>query len=202
LLAAITSGCGGTSNEGDEKRAPEYAATPRRSLESSVTAVRAGDIEMMCRLLYPRSVCAAPNKEALMETKFLPHVRAEMRGLKGDLRYGAIDNGGPELLIGVVSGESPAAYAVQMVRGKTQWRISEENYDPGLVPRIVLNHPDPADVRASGRTEIYITAWAYTPRSVYPNSGRRHPFGLVPKRLGDRTAEPGLSPFKGRRATR
>jgi hypothetical protein len=166
LLAAVVSGCGSSDAASDDKAAPEYAATPRKALESWVTAVRAGDTEMMCRMLTPGSVCA----DASMETKFLPHVRAEMRGLKGDLRYGAVDNGGPELLIGVVSGESPAAYAVQMVRGKTQWRISEESYDPGLVPRFVLNHPDPADVLASGRTDISFTAWAYTPGSVYPDA--------------------------------
>ena len=105
-----------------------------------------------------------------METKFLPQVRAETRGLKGDLHYGAIDIGGPEVLIGVVSGESPAAYAVRMVRGKTHWRISEETYARGLVPQIVLERPDPAAVLASGRTAISFTAWAYTPGSVYPNA--------------------------------
>ena len=132
-----------------------------------MSAVRAGDTEMISRLLIPSS---AADKDASMETKFLPQVRAEMRGLKGDLHYGAIDIGGPEVLIGVVSGESPAAYAVRMVRGKTHWRISEETYARGLVPQIVLERPDPAAVLASGRTAISFTAWAYTPGSVYPNA--------------------------------
>ena len=80
-----------------------------------MSAVRAGDTEMMRRLLIPSN---AADKDASMEIKFLPQVRAEMRGLKGVLHYGAIDIGGPEVLIGVVSGESPAAYAVRMVRGR------------------------------------------------------------------------------------
>ena len=132
-----------------------------------MSAVRAGDTEMMRRLLIPSN---AADKDASMETKFLPQVRAEMRGLKGVLHYGAIDIGGPEVLIGVVSGESPAAYAVRMVRGKTHWRISEETYARGLVPQIVLERPNPAAVLASGRTAISFTAWAYTPGSVYPNA--------------------------------
>ncbi|MGH3083769.1 MAG: hypothetical protein ACRDNP_06855, partial [Gaiellaceae bacterium] len=37
-----------------------------------------------------------------------------------------------------------------------------------LVPKIVLNDPNPAAVLASGRTDIAFTAWAYTPGSVYP----------------------------------
>jgi hypothetical protein len=115
LLAAVISGCGSTG--GEKNAAPEYAATPRKSLESWVSAVRAGDIEMMCRLLGPDSRCS--DRKAFMETKFLPHVRAEMRGLKGELHYGAIDIGAPEnrIVIGVVSGESPAAYAVLVRRG-------------------------------------------------------------------------------------
>ena len=164
LLAAVISGCGSSNDASDEAAAPEYAATPRKALESWVSAVRAGDTEMMSRLLIPS------NQETSMETEFLPQVRAEMRGLKGDLRYGAVDIGGPEVLIGIVSGGSPAAYAVRMVRGKTQWRISEETYARGLVPQIVLERPDPAAVLASGRTAISFTAWAYTPGSVYPNA--------------------------------
>jgi hypothetical protein len=141
LLAAVISGCG---SSGDEKKAaPEYAATPRKALESWVAAVRAGDIEMMCRLLSS-GTC---NTE-LVETGLLPHVRAEMRGLNGDLHYGATGRG-PGVVIGVVSGESPAAYAVKVSRGKTQWKISEESYVPGLAPRIVLEHPDPAAVLAA-----------------------------------------------------
>jgi hypothetical protein len=106
LVAVVIAGCASSGDAGDENAAPEYAATPRKALESWVTAVRAGDIEMMCRLLGPRSCMTT-----LEETKFLPLVRAEMRGLKGDLHYGAIDIGAPEarIVIGVVSGESPAA---------------------------------------------------------------------------------------------
>jgi hypothetical protein len=170
LLAALICGCGSSDGASNDRAAPDYAGTARTALESWVSAVRAGDTEMMCQLLSPRSVCTAANKQALMETKFLPDVRAEMRGLKGDLHYGAIDIGGPAVLIGVVSGESPAAYAVRVVRGKTQWRISEETYARGLAPQIVLNHPDPATVLTSGRTAISFTAWAYTPGSVYPNA--------------------------------
>jgi hypothetical protein len=117
--------------------------------------VRAGDIEMMCRLLGPRSGCAAPEKKAFMEDKFLPHVREEMRGPTGDLHYGAIDIGAPEnrVVIGVVSGESPVAYAVPVRRGMTQWSIDEEQFLAGF-PRIVLERPDPAAVLESGRTDI------------------------------------------------
>jgi hypothetical protein len=160
LLAAVISGCG---SSGDEKNAaPEYAATPRKALESWVTAVRAGDTEMMCRLLSTRNC-------TLVESKLLPHVRAEMRGLKGDLHYGATGRG-PGVVIGVVSGESPAAYAVKVTRGKTQWMISEESYVPGLAPRIVLERPDPAAVLPSGRTAISFLASAFTPGSVYPDA--------------------------------
>jgi hypothetical protein len=172
LLAAVISGCGSTGGANDEKKAaPEYAATPRKSLESWVTAVRAGDIEMMCRLLGPRSGCAAPDKKAFMETKFLPHVRAQMRGLKGDLHYGAIDIGAPEnrIVIGVISAESPVAYAVVVRRGVTQWSIKEEPSFFGF-PRIVLERPDPTAALASGRTDIAFTAWASDSGSNYPNA--------------------------------
>jgi hypothetical protein len=70
LLAAVIAGCGSSDEASDGRAAPEYAATPRKALESWVTAVRAGDTEMVCRLLIPRSVCAAPDKEAFMETSF------------------------------------------------------------------------------------------------------------------------------------
>jgi hypothetical protein len=163
FLAAVLVGCGSSGDASDENAAPEYAATPRKSLESWVAAVRAGDTEMMGRLLLG-NYTGKPG--------FLRHVRAEMRGLKGDLRYGAVDIGGPEasVVIGVVSGDSPFAYAVPVVRGRTQWSISPEAYAPDYVPKIVLNHPDPAAVLASGRTAISFTAWAYTPGSVYPNA--------------------------------
>lgn len=160
LLAAVISGCG---SSGDEKKAaPEYAATPRKALESWVTAVRAGDTEMMCRLHSTRNC-------TLVESKLLPRVRAEMRGLNGDLHYGAIGQG-PRVVIGVVTGESPAAYAAKVSRGMTQWSISEEFYEPGLPPRIVLERPDPATVLANGRTAISFLAWADTPGSVYPGA--------------------------------
>jgi hypothetical protein len=134
LLAAVISGCSGTSKEGDQKNAPEYAATPRKALESWVTAVREGDIEMMCRLVSPHRRCM----KALVKTRLLPPVRAEMRGLKGDLHYGAIDIGAPEarIVIGIVSGDSPAAYAVPVARGRRQWSIDdEERSDPFRNPR-------------------------------------------------------------------
>jgi hypothetical protein len=94
-------------------------------------------------------------KKAFREEKFLPHVREEMRGPTGDLHYGAIDIGAPEnrVVIGVVSGESPVAYAVPVRRGMTQWSIDEEQFLAGF-PRIVLERPDPAAVLESGRTDI------------------------------------------------
>jgi hypothetical protein len=170
LLAAVISGCGGTSNEGDEKKAPAYAATPRKTLESWVSAVRAGDIEMMCQLLSPRRGC----KKALVETRLLPLVRAEMRGLKGDLHYGAIDIGAPEarIVIGAVSGESPAAYAVPVARGTTQWSIDDEEglWPFAPPPRAVLERPDPRAALPSGLTAISFTASAHRPGSNYPNA--------------------------------
>ena len=170
LLAAVISGCGSSGDESDENAAPEYAATPRKSLESWVTAVRAGDIEMMCRLLHPHSRCSGPD-EAYIEPKFLRHVRAEMRGLKGDLHYGAIDIGAPEsrIVIGVVSGESPVAYAVPVSRGLTQWSIKEEDDSLGGFARIVLERPDPRAL-ASGRTEIAFSGLAWDAGSNYPNA--------------------------------
>jgi hypothetical protein len=134
-----------------------------------VSAVRAGDIEMMCRLLGPDSRCS--DRKAFMETKFLPHVRAEMRGLNGDLHYGAIDIGAPEnrIVIGVVSGESPAAYAVLVRRGVTQWSIKEE-FSFGGFARIVLERPDPGAALASGRTGIAFSALAWDAGSNYPNA--------------------------------
>jgi hypothetical protein len=162
LLLAVISGCG---SSGDEKKAaPEYAATPRKALESWVSAVREGDIEMMCRLLYPHRAC----DEAFVESK-LPNIRAEMRGLTGELQYGAVGQG-PRGVIGVVSGESSAAYAVKVFRGITQWVIAREaRYVPGVAP-IVLEHPDPATVLASGRTAISFLTYDYTTGSVYPGA--------------------------------
>lgn len=169
LLAAVIVGCGSTNEAGEENDAPEYAATPRKSLESWVDAVRAGDIEMMCRLLGPR-----PCKKALVKKNVLPAVRAEMRGLEGELHYGSIDIGAPEarIVIGVVSGESPDAYAVPVARGKTQWSIDDEELLWGFQksPTAVLEHPDPATVLAKGRTKISFTASADRPGSNYPGA--------------------------------
>ena len=157
LFVAVISACG-SSGDG-KKAAPEYAATPRKALESWVTAVREGDIEMMCRLLHPaRKVAVGEQRQPLdckrpfIENKLLPHVRAEMRGLKGELHYGAIEIGGPEkrIVIGVVSGESPLAYAALVRRGMTQWSIKEE-FSLGGFPQIVLERPDP---RAALRTAL------------------------------------------------
>lgn len=173
VLAAVIVGCGGTSEAKDENEAPEYAATPRKSLESWVAAVREGDIEMMCRLLGPR-----PCKKALVKNHLLPAVRAEMRGLTGELHYGAIDIGAREarVVIGVVSGDSPVAYAVPVARGKTQWSIDDEElwgFDTVLrapAPKAVLERPDPATTLPSGRTAISFIASAYRPGSNYPNA--------------------------------
>jgi hypothetical protein len=170
LLAAVSSGCGSSDEASDENAAPEYAATPRKSLESWMAAVRAGDIEMMCRLLGPR-----PCNKAVVKNRVLPAVRAEMRGLKGELHYGAINIGAPEarIVIGVVSGESPSAYAVPVARGKTQWSIDDEgNLWEGFAPspKAVLERPDPTTALPSGRTRISFIASAYRPGSNYPNA--------------------------------
>jgi hypothetical protein len=174
LLATVISGCGSSSKESNENAAPGYAATPRKSLESWVVAVREGDVEMMCRLLGPR-----PCKRALVKNHLLPAVRAEMRGLKGELHYGAIDIGAREarIVIGVVSGDSPVAYAVPVARGKTQWSIDDEEILWGFdavarapSPKAVLDRPNPATVLPSGRTAISFTASAYRPGSNYPNA--------------------------------
>jgi hypothetical protein len=190
VLAAVIVGCGGTSEAKDENEAPEYAATPRKSLESWVAAVRAADIDMMCRLLFlnpakPATSSPVPtarkgprpcNKE-VVRNRVLPGVRAEMRGLKGELHYSAINIGAPEarIVIGVVSGDSPIAYAVPVARGKTQWSIDDEelNLDwphPPPAPKAVLEQPDPTAALPSGRTRISFTASANRPGSNYPNA--------------------------------
>jgi hypothetical protein len=170
LLAVVIAGCGSSGDASEENAAPEYAATPHKALESWVTAVRAGDIEMMCRLVSPHRRC----KKALVKTKLLRPVRAEMRGLTGDLHYGAIDIGAPEarIVIGVVSGDSQIAYAVPVARGKTQWSIDDEEILWGFAPppRAVLERPDPGATLPSGRTAISFTAAAYRPGSNYPNA--------------------------------
>jgi hypothetical protein len=170
LPLVVMSGCGGEAR--NEKAAPEYAATPRRALESWVTAVRAGDVEMMCRLLGPR-----PCEKALVKKDLLPAARAEMRGLRGELHYGAIDIGAREarIVIGFVSGDSPLAYAVPVARGKTQWSIDdEENLSANLPfappPKAALERPNSATTLPSGRTDISFIASAYRPGSNYPNA--------------------------------
>jgi hypothetical protein len=169
VLAAVIVGCGGTSEAKDENEAPEYAATPRKSLESWVAAVRAGDINMMCRLLSTRTC-----ETAVVKKSVLPAVRAEMRGLKGELHYGAINIGAPEarIVIGVVSGDSPFAYAVPVARGKTQWSIDDEEllWKFTRPPKAVLERPDPTAALPSGRTRISFTASADRPGSNYPNA--------------------------------
>jgi hypothetical protein len=179
LFTSVVSGCGGTSEPHNTKAAPEYAATPRKALESWVSAVREGDIEMMCRLLHPlRAVAVGEPPQPLdcsrsvVENKLLPHVRAEMQGLTGELHYGAIDIGAPEarIVIGVVTGQSPFAYAVVVRRGKTQWSIKEEPSLGGF-PQIVLERPDPsAAPLAKGRTPIAFSAQAWDAGSNYPNA--------------------------------
>lgn len=164
FLAAVLVGCGSSGDASDENAAPEYAATPRKALESWVSAVREGDIEMMCRLLSPHRACDEANVESE-----LPSIRAEMRGLTGELHYGAVGQG-PRGVIGVVSGESSLAYAVKVFRGITQWVIAwEARYVPGVAP-IVLQGPAPATVLASGRTAISFLTFDYTTGSVYPNA--------------------------------
>jgi hypothetical protein len=169
LVTVVLSACGSGGEGNEEKTAPASASTPRKSLESWVAAVRAGDIEKMCQLLGPR----ACNK-ALVKNRVLPHVRAEMRGLKGDLHYGAIDIGAPEarIVIGVVSGGSHAAYAVPVARGKTQWSIDDEELlsQFSRPPNAVLEGPDPTIVLPTGRTKISFTASADRPGSNYPGA--------------------------------
>jgi hypothetical protein len=170
LLAAVISACG---SSGDEKKAaPKYAATPRKALESWVTSVREGDVEMMCRLLGPRSRCSEPAKRAFIETKFLPHVRGEMRGLEGDLHYGAIDIGAPEkrIVIGVVFGKSPTGYAVPIRRGMSQWSVDEEQSLTIGFPTIALERPDPGTALVRRRTDVAFSARAYDSGSNYPNA--------------------------------
>jgi hypothetical protein len=112
--------------------------------------------------------------KALVRNRVLPLVRAEMRGLNGDLHYGAIDIGAPEarIVIGVVSGDSPSAYAVPVVRGRTQWSVDDEEglWPHAPPPRAVLERPDPRAALASGRTAISFTASAHRPGSNYPNA--------------------------------
>jgi hypothetical protein len=107
----------------------------------------------MCRLLGPSSEC----DQALLETSILRQTRERMAGLKGDLHYGAIGQG-PRVLIGVVSNDSSAAYAVKVSRGMTQWRISEEFdvREPALPPRTVLERPNPAPVLGSCGSHIIL----------------------------------------------
>ena len=155
-LLALTA-CGGHESEDQrpaseqEKAAPGYAATPRRALEAWVTAVQAGDVEMICRLLPPRDGCSS----SLVKTSLFPHVREEMKGLTGTLRYGAVNVANGYTLFGVVSGDSAEAYSVPVARGMQQWSVRKES-----AARIVLDRPDPPIARARGRTEISFTTWA------------------------------------------
>lgn len=169
LLALLAlAACGGDEREAgqrsaseEKKAAPGYAATPRKALESWLAAVRSGDVEMICRLLPQREACST----SLVKTSLLPHVREEMRGLRGTLRYGAVNIAGGYTLFGVVSGESPEAYSVGVARGMRQWSVRREG-----AARIVLDRPDPAIPQASGRTEISFTTWAPM-GSGYPITG-------------------------------
>lgn len=59
---------------------------------------------------------------------------------------------------------------MKVFRGITQWVIAREaRYVPGVAP-IVLEHPDPATVLASGRTAISFLTYDYTTGSVYPGA--------------------------------
>jgi hypothetical protein len=93
-----------------------------------------------------------------------------MRELRGHLRYGAVNISRRYTLIGVVSGESPLAYAVPLARGMRQWTIGQE---PSI--RIALNGPDPALPLRSGTTRISFTTWASAgyPRVDLWADGRR-----------------------------
>jgi hypothetical protein len=177
LALVAVAACGGDSSGSrdrstttEQKAARTYASTPRKALESWVAAARAGDLDMICRLLRPQTACATPAGRSSL----LSRVQEEMRGLSGDVRYGAVNAArGVEsgnTLIGVVSGSSPRAYAVPLARGVTQWNILNEFYSPsprataaGAVPherRINLNRPNPAVPLTSGRAQISVTFWA------------------------------------------
>lgn len=175
LLAALASaalGCGSGSDssrrdgrETERSEAPRYAATPRAVLESWVTAVRRGDLDGMCRIIHLRAGCSAP-----MLNEQLPKIRAEMRGLRGELRYGAVNIGRGHTLIGVVSGDSPFAYAVAVSRGSRQWGVRPE---AGGDRRVQLNQPDAGAILARGPTEVSFTVWSSG--SSPGNSGYRYP---------------------------
>jgi hypothetical protein len=135
-----------------------------------VRAVRKRDVQMVCRLLRPMRGCASYHDELAG----IEAARKEMRGLTGKLHFGFVKFGEGEghgtLGIGVVYGESPAAYAVLLDRGTSQWRI-----DPGWgvtsgSPQIVLDRPDPAAALPSGRTGITFSAWARAAGSNEPNA--------------------------------
>lgn len=163
MLIALGCGGGNDMSAADHRRkeasaAPRYAATPRAVLESWVTAVRIGDTGEMCRLRHVRAECSAP-----MLNEQLPTIRAEMDGLEGRLRYGALDIARGHTLIGVVSGDSPFAYAVPVSRGSRQWGIRPESHeDARFAKRVVLTQPDPMRILARGPTEISFTVWSPT----------------------------------------
>lgn len=126
LLVAVLSGCGSESGANGEQNAAgqknatlAYAATPRKALEAWVTAVRGRDLEMVCRLLRPMRGC----RTSYDEQAGIEAARNEMRGLTGRLRFGFVKVADPGELhgtigIGIVYGESPAAYAVLLLRGR------------------------------------------------------------------------------------
>ena len=106
---------------------------------------------MICRLLPPRDGCSP----SLVKTSLLPHAREELQGLRGTLRYGAVNVANGYTLFGVVSGDSAETYSVPVARGMQQWSVRKES-----AARIILDRPDPANALASGRTEISFTTWA------------------------------------------
>lgn len=89
----------------------------------------------------------------------LPKIRAEMRGLKGELRYGAVNVGRGHTLIGVVSGDSASAYAVPVSRGSRQWGVRPEpsGDPPPSSQHVLLKQPDPGRTLARGPTRVSFT---------------------------------------------
>jgi hypothetical protein len=176
-ILTVVAGCGSSGEASGKKEtapehaaATEYAATPRKALESWVTAVRSRDVKMICRLLRPLRGCASYHDElAGVETE-----RKEMGGLRGRLQFGFVKFGEGEghgtVGIGVVYGESPAAYAVLLGRGKTHWRIDPGWGVTGGSREIVLERPDPAAVLAGGRTDISFRGLAAASGSNEPNA--------------------------------
>jgi hypothetical protein len=170
LFPVLTMGCG----SGDDVRAvrqpdPSFAATPRKALESWVTAVRSRDVEMTCRLLRPMRGCATHDELAGVEAE-----RKEMGGLRGRLHFGFVKFGEGEghgtVGIGLVYGQSPAAYAVLLDRGTTHWRIDPGWDVTGGSREIVLERPNPAAVLPTGHTVISFRGLAAASGSNDPNA--------------------------------